>query len=198
MKNLILVIIISMSVSFQANSQILSVNELNKYNNTIDFLLKSDILEPMSKEERKAKSSIEDLSCVNCVGGVLTTTGSINLPSTSQINFNNGDMTLDNESLYSTKDATCFRFYGSATVIELGGENSNLELTGSGSKILVDGSNCFVEIGSGNYIKYSNNQTGSGTPTLGSNCPANTLSAPYTWLKMKSSDGSRVYVPAWK
>lgn len=33
---------------------------------------------------------------------------------------------------------------------------------------------------------------------FGSNCPASTLTAPYTWLKMESSDGSTVYVPAYK
>lgn len=40
--------------------------------------------------------------------------------------------------------------------------------------------------------------TGSGSASLGSNCPATTATAPYKWLKFASSDGSTVYVPAWK
>lgn len=40
--------------------------------------------------------------------------------------------------------------------------------------------------------------TGSGSAALGSNCPAVTTSAPYRWLKFETSDGSTVYVPAWK
>lgn len=40
--------------------------------------------------------------------------------------------------------------------------------------------------------------TGSGSAALGSNCPAVTASAPYKWIKFETSDGSTVYVPAWK
>lgn len=39
--------------------------------------------------------------------------------------------------------------------------------------------------------------TGAGTPQLGTNCPASTLTAPNTWLKFEKSDGTVVYVPAW-
>jgi hypothetical protein len=44
----------------------------------------------------------------------------------------------------------------------------------------------------------SNEATGAGSAALGSNCPAVTATAPYKWVKMLSSDGSTVYVPAWK
>lgn len=58
--------------------------------------------------------------------------------------------------------------------------------------------NMFV-LGTANHqIKISNNTTGAGSAVLGANCPAVTVSAPYTWLKLYSSDGSTVYVPAWK
>lgn len=41
--------------------------------------------------------------------------------------------------------------------------------------------------------------TGAGTVIgLGANCPAITLTAPYTWLKFISDDGSQVYVAAYK
>ena len=41
--------------------------------------------------------------------------------------------------------------------------------------------------------------TGAGTVLgFGTNCPATTLNAPYTWVKMISNDGSTVYTPAYK
>jgi len=42
------------------------------------------------------------------------------------------------------------------------------------------------------------NTTGSGTALLGANSPAVTNTAPYTWIEAVSSDGSTVYLPAWK
>lgn len=47
-------------------------------------------------------------------------------------------------------------------------------------------------------VQISNNTTGAGSAALGANCPATTATAPYTWFKMLSNDGSTVYVPAWK
>lgn len=48
-------------------------------------------------------------------------------------------------------------------------------------------------------IRYHGPQsTGGGTAALSTNCPANTPTAPYTWFQFTSSDGSVVYVPAWK
>jgi hypothetical protein len=44
----------------------------------------------------------------------------------------------------------------------------------------------------------ANELTAAGVPLLGANCPATTLSAPYQWLKIKTSDGSDCYIPAWK
>jgi len=46
--------------------------------------------------------------------------------------------------------------------------------------------------------KFTQVATGSGTALLGSNCPASTLSSPYTWLKIQTSDGSTAYIAAWK
>ncbi len=48
------------------------------------------------------------------------------------------------------------------------------------------------------YTTTANCVTGSGSAALGSNCPATTATTPYRWLKMKTDDGSVVYVPAWK
>ena len=42
------------------------------------------------------------------------------------------------------------------------------------------------------------NTTGAGTPLWGTNCPAVTVTAPYTWIRATSSDGSTVYIAAYK
>jgi hypothetical protein len=42
------------------------------------------------------------------------------------------------------------------------------------------------------------NSTGAGSAALGSNSPAVTNTAPYTWITAISSDGSTVYIPCWK
>lgn len=44
----------------------------------------------------------------------------------------------------------------------------------------------------------SNETTGAGSAELGANSPATTNSAPYTWLKVKTSDGSDGFIPVWK
>lgn len=46
--------------------------------------------------------------------------------------------------------------------------------------------------------KASDNTTGAGSAALGANSPAITNTAPYTWIKMTSADGSTVFIPAWK
>lgn len=43
-----------------------------------------------------------------------------------------------------------------------------------------------------------NETTGAGSALLGANSPAVTNSAPYTWLKVITSDGSAGFVPIWK
>lgn len=56
-----------------------------------------------------------------------------------------------------------------------------------------------IALGTANHqVKISNNATGTGSALLGTNCPAVTVSAPYTWLKMTAGDGNTVYIPAWK
>lgn len=42
------------------------------------------------------------------------------------------------------------------------------------------------------------NTTGAGSAALGSNSPATTNTAPYTWIRAVTADGSTVYIPAWK
>jgi hypothetical protein len=42
------------------------------------------------------------------------------------------------------------------------------------------------------------NTTGAGMALLGANSPATTLTAPYTWIQVTTSDGSTGYIPVWK
>ena len=44
----------------------------------------------------------------------------------------------------------------------------------------------------------ANESTGAGTALLATNCPASTVSAPFTWIKVNTSDGSVCYFPVWK
>lgn len=64
-------------------------------------------------------------------------------------------------------------------------------LTNNTTAFIVDSSQIL------NFIA-ANLSTGAGTALLGTNCPAVTVSAPYTWVKFKHSDGSVIYIPAWK
>jgi len=57
------------------------------------------------------------------------------------------------------------------------------------------------QITTGNTLKNllgANEATGAGVPLAGANCPAADPTTPYTWIKMISSDGSTVYVAAYK
>lgn len=40
--------------------------------------------------------------------------------------------------------------------------------------------------------------TGIGITVWGTNCPATTVSAPYTWIRVIVPDGSLCYIPAYK
>jgi hypothetical protein len=42
------------------------------------------------------------------------------------------------------------------------------------------------------------NSTGGGSALLGTNSPASTLTAPYTWITVTTSDGTTGYMPVWK
>lgn len=47
-------------------------------------------------------------------------------------------------------------------------------------------------------VAAGNESTGAGSAALGANSPAVTLTNPYTWEKVKTSDGSTGYIPVWK
>jgi hypothetical protein len=46
--------------------------------------------------------------------------------------------------------------------------------------------------------QFMNNSTGVGAALFGLNCPAGTLSSPYTWVRVKTADGSVGWMPVWK
>lgn len=68
--------------------------------------------------------------------------------------------------------------------------------TGAGASISTQD---VIALGTANHqVKISKSTTGAKSAALGSNGPMVTATAPYTWFTMMSSDGSTVYVPAWK
>jgi hypothetical protein len=75
------------------------------------------------------------------------------------------------------------------------------------SKITTSGTNAGITLtptGTGKIILSAiprfngTNSTGAGSSLLGANSPATTLTAPYTWISVITSDGSTAYVPCWK
>ena len=82
---------------------------------------------------------------------------------------------------------------GSGGVYGLGVSAGRMDLmvpTGASYNFYVNGALKFGLIG--------DNSTGAGNASLGSNSPAVTNTAPYTWIKIRTADGSTAYIPAWK
>jgi hypothetical protein len=76
-----------------------------------------------------------------------------------------------------------------AVVMATTGTNASITLTPSGTgKIILSAIPRFN----------GTNSTGAGSSLLGANSPATTLTAPYTWISVITSDGSTAYVPCWK
>ena len=48
------------------------------------------------------------------------------------------------------------------------------------------------------YVNGTNVEVGSGSATLGTNCPAVTPATPYTWIQNVAGDGSVIFSPVWK
>jgi hypothetical protein len=86
--------------------------------------------------------------------------------------------------------------YASTTVSSSGA--ATLATTGTNASITLTPS------GTGNVILSKiprfngTNSTGAGSSLLGANSPATTLTAPYTWISVITSDGSTAYIPCWK
>ena len=94
-------------------------------------------------------------------------------------------------SLKRTTNAQTFRVYGTTTGTKYASFAHN------GTDAIISASAGLLSLDT--RIKYnSGNTTGAGAALLGSNSPAATLTAPYTWITATSSDGSTVYLPCWK
>ncbi|HET6875845.1 MAG TPA: hypothetical protein VFH70_13750 [Acidimicrobiales bacterium] len=78
--------------------------------------------------------------------------------------------------------------------------NHNTGQTGDLIALQVNNVSVFEIIANGTlkFTAAANNVTGTGSAALGANCPAVTPGAPYKWLLVQTSDGSNVYIPAWK
>jgi len=75
------------------------------------------------------------------------------------------------------------------TTISTAGTNAGITLTPTGTgKIILSAIPRFN----------GTNSTGAGSSLLGANSPATTMTAPYTWISVITSDGSTAYVPCWK
>lgn len=74
-----------------------------------------------------------------------------------------------------------------------GAASSYLRFYGGGTlQLQVQASRALAFKNSGNEL------SGVGAALLGANCPAVTVAAPYTWIKVETSDGSVGYIPVWK
>jgi hypothetical protein len=90
--------------------------------------------------------------------------------------------------------------YGSAT-----GQTFRIACNNAGGVFILEtGGNEIIKT-DGTYLQFqvvptfnTGNSTGAGTALLGSNSPAVTLTAPYTWFQVTTSDGSTGYIPVWK
>jgi hypothetical protein len=103
-------------------------------------------------------------------------------------------------ALGTTADGTSYTLLSS-------GSDTYLNAPAGGAVKLLDGNSVLAETSSsfGGYFQINvipkfagTNTTGAGTASLGTNSPAVTNGAPYTWIKVTTADGSVAYIPAWK
>lgn len=76
-----------------------------------------------------------------------------------------------------------------------------VSLTNSGTGPSLDIGPTKFQVLANGQIKFAaaaNEATGAVSAALGANCPATTGTAPYTWEKVTTSDGSQGYIPVWK
>lgn len=79
--------------------------------------------------------------------------------------------------------------------LRLRGQAGGVEIAPNGSTVIL-ATTSLITLSAA--LKYPAGSTGSGAALLGSNSPAGTLTAPYTWISAQASDGSTVYIPCWK
>lgn len=163
---------------------------------------------------RNADLSINSLFMDNggrvAVGGANSHHFSVHRLSTSTtpatLNFNQAVISVRNSSnTVNNWQALLFENYNYSAIAGIVGinENHNTDGTATGHmQFFTRNAGTYSEklrITAAGKLRFSGSQysTGAGTPQLGSNCPASTLTAPNTWLEIEKSDGTTVYVPAW-
>lgn len=102
----------------------------------------------------------------------------------------------NDSSGHTTSDGFEIGIDNSATPIALikNRENSSIQVFTNNTEI-------FRFLNTGGLFKNvqaGNESTGAGAALLGSNSPASTLTNPYTWITIVTSDGSTGYIPVWK
>jgi hypothetical protein len=104
----------------------------------------------------------------------------------------------------STKFYAPVRFNGSVTILGLAGSGNRIVTTGSSGNLgissSITGANTWGDVQTFTSAPRFNggNTTGAGTALLGTNSPAVTVAAPYTWITVTTNDGSTAFIPAWK
>jgi hypothetical protein len=122
-----------------------------------------------------------------------TSAGNFAVGSTSPLGkFESRDATGASQ-ISASYDATnaCYLSVTSSgqTTISTAGTNAGITLTPTGTgKVILSAIPRFN----------GTNSTGAGSSLLGANSPATTLTSPYTWISVITSDGSTAYIPCWK
>jgi hypothetical protein len=71
--------------------------------------------------------------------------------------------------------------------------NGNFAISNISVKLAVNASSFAAD-----NLQFVTGATGAGSAALGANSPAVTNTAPYTWIRVTTADGSTAFIPAWK
>lgn len=142
------------------------------------------------------------ISAVSTVGRVsVNSTGTINWYSAVDIGSGSVDLSLARDAantlaLVNGTNAQTFNIYNTSTSSNANYERGSFKWNTNVFDIGVEaGGTGTIRTMRLNRLKGT---TGASSAALGSNCPAVTATAPYSWIEVTTSDGSTAYVPAWK
>lgn len=118
----------------------------------------------------------------------------VHVSCTGTVGIDVSGATLSGAALKISRGQTiAFEATGTLTVGDLGATDNLLRFQDGGATLLS------LDLSTGLFHTIAANEaTGSGSAALGANCPATTPSAPHTWEKIVTSDGSTGYIPVWK
>lgn len=122
-------------------------------------------------------------------------------------NLNNGNNSITVFQTANSATATTFMVAATTPIFKFAGTTSSfpaIKRTAAALnfRLADDSADCAVTcagITASGIVQFSGtNSTGAGSALLSTNCPAVTATAPYTWITVKTSDGSTAFIPAWK